>query len=115
MTAGSLRYRLSTEVPDYWIPLLPVATGQGLRLRRGAVLNTSGDKGVTPAEGEILTPQPGQPLEIYEEEIPREGVRVTRTYQLTRWYDGSTHLWMGRRKEIGRGEGSSGLRFDSAL
>jgi hypothetical protein len=28
--------------------------------------------------------------------------------------DGSMHLWIGRRKEIGCGEGSSGLRFDTA-
>jgi hypothetical protein len=49
---------------------------------------------------------------LFEEEVPREGVRVTRNYQYTRWFDGSTHLWIGRRKQIGRGEGSSGLGFD---
>ena len=54
-------------------------------------------------------------LNICEEEVPREGARVTRSYQLARWLDGSTHLWMGRRKQVGRGEGSSGLRFDSVL
>jgi hypothetical protein len=52
-------------------------------------------------------------LELFEEEIPREVVRVTRSYQCTRWFDGSTHVWIGRRKEIGRGEGSSALRFDT--
>ena len=51
---------------------------------------------------------------IFEEEIPREGIRVTRNYQLTRWQDGSTHLWIGRRKVVGSGEGSSGLQFDMA-
>jgi len=62
--------------------------------------------------GRLLTPEPGKPLELFEEEIPREGVRVSRYYQYTRWYDGSTHLWIARRKQVGRGEGSSGLRFD---
>ena len=62
--------------------------------------------------GRILTPIPVDRLELFEEEVPREGVRVTRSYQYTRWFDGSTHLWIGRRKEVGRGEGSSGLRFD---
>ena len=33
---------LSTEVPDYWVPLLPVKTDDGLRLRRGAVLKIDG-------------------------------------------------------------------------
>ena len=32
---GSLHYHLSTEIPDYWIPLMPVRTAQGLRLKRG--------------------------------------------------------------------------------
>jgi hypothetical protein len=39
---GPLHYHLSTEIPDYWIPLMPVRTAQGLRLKRGAVLNTDG-------------------------------------------------------------------------
>ena len=107
-----LRYRLTTDIPDYWIPLMPVRTGQGLRLQRGAVLNTDGVPTAVPARGRILTPDPGRALALYEEEVPREGVRVTRSYQYTRWHDGSTHVWMGRRKQIGRGEGSSGLRFD---
>lgn len=58
--------------------------------------------------------EPQRELLLYEEEVPREGARVTRTYQYARWIDGSTHLWVGRRKEPGRGEGSSGLQFDVA-
>jgi hypothetical protein len=108
---GTLRYRLSTEVPDYWIPLIPVRLGPGLRLQRGAVLKTDGSQGKVPALGRIL--ESGQELSLFEEEVPREGVRVTRSYQFTRWIDGSSHLWVGRRKDVGSGEGSSGLRFDS--
>ena len=110
--AVPLQYRLSTEIPDYWIPLMPVQTGQGLRLKRGAVLKLDGLPEPVYAMGRILTPDAGRALELCEEEVPREGVRVTRSYQYTRWFDGSTHLWIGRRKQIGRGEGSSGLRFD---
>src|SRR5207245_5599980 len=106
-----LRYRLSTEVPYYWIPLMPVGVGQGLRLQRGVVLKTDGSWEKVPALGRIL--ESGHELSLFEEEVPREGVRVTRSYQFTRWQDGSTHLWIGRRKEVGRGEGSSGLRFDT--
>jgi hypothetical protein len=110
--AGPLRYRLSTEIPDYWIPLLPARAGEGLRLKRGAVLNTDGLPEAVHARGRILTPDPDRALELFEEEVPREGIRVTRNYQYSRWFDGSTHLWIGRRKQIGRGEGSSGLGFD---
>jgi hypothetical protein len=110
-TSDILRYRLSTEVPDYWVPLLPVKTDKGLRLKRGAVLKTNGVPETVHALGRIL--EPGQELAMFEEEVPREGMRVTRSYQFTRWIDGSSHFWMGRRKGVGRGEGSSGLRFDS--
>jgi hypothetical protein len=111
---NKLIYKLVTEVPDNWVPLLPVKSSEGLRLRRGRVLNVDGPPEFVEAQGRILNPDgtSDQGLRIFEEEIPREGVRVTRSYQYTRWFDGSTHLWIGRRKQIGRGEGSSGLRFD---
>ena len=37
---GSLHYHLSTEIPDYWSSADAICTAQGLRLKRGAVLNT---------------------------------------------------------------------------
>jgi hypothetical protein len=115
-TSDTLVYRLATEVPDYWIPLLPVQSPAGLRLRRGMLLKADGSQEAIRARGRILVPDPvrGDGLSIFEEEIPREGIRVTRNYQLTRWQDGSTHLWIGRRKVVGSGEGSSGLQFDTA-
>jgi hypothetical protein len=107
-------YKLATAVPDNWVPLLPVQSSAGLRLKRGKVLKVDGVLELVQAHGRILNPglSDQQALSIYEEEVPREGIRVTRSYQLARWHDGSTHLWIGRRKQIGRGEGSSGLRFD---
>lgn len=109
-----LKYQLATEVPDNWVPLVPVRSSSGLRLKRGKVLKADGSQQLVGAKGRILNPEgsSGNGLAIFEEEIPREGIRVTRTYQLARWQDGSTHLWIGRRKTVGRGEGSSGLKFD---
>jgi hypothetical protein len=109
-TPETLRYRLATEIPDYWVPLMPVRVGQGLCLKRGAVLKTDGLRETVHALGRIL--ESGHELSLFEEEVPREGVRVTRSYQFTRWIDGSSHFWVGRRKGVGRGEGSSGLQFD---
>lgn len=111
----AFRYRLATEVPAPWIPLIPQQVGQGtgvIRLRRGAMLMSDGSNQIAVAQGRILG---GDELSIYEEEVPRSGVRVTRSYQHTRWVDGSTHLWVGRRKQPGGGEASSGLTFDSIL
>lgn len=109
--SAMLRYRIGTELPDYWVPLMPVRVEAGLRLQRGAVLKTDGTPQILSARGRIL--QSGGELSLFEEEVPREGVRVTRSYQFTRWIDGTSHLWVGRRKNVGRGEGSSGLRFDA--
>lgn len=111
---NKLVYKLATKVPDNWVPLLPVKSNEGLRLRRGKVLKVDGPPEFIDAHGNILRPQVTNEngLRIFEEEIPREGIRVTRHYQLTRWHDGSTHLWIGRRKKVGSGEGSSGLKFD---
>jgi hypothetical protein len=53
------------------------------------------------------------PLRIAEEEIPRDGATVTRAFQYTRWSDDRAYLWLGRAKHTGRGEGSSGLRYDA--
>jgi hypothetical protein len=50
---------------------------------------------------------------LHEEEIPRAGVQVTQSFQRTRWRDGRAWVWLGVRKQTGRGEGSSGLAFDS--
>jgi hypothetical protein len=61
-------------------------------------------------QGVIL--EPDSDLVLNEEEVPRAGAVVTRTFQYTRWTDGGVHLWLARRKRPGRGEGSSGLRFD---
>jgi hypothetical protein len=52
------------------------------------------------------------PLRIAEEEVGRAGVVVERRFQLARTPDGRAVLWVGRRKRVGRGEASSGLRFD---
>ena len=52
---------------------------------------------------------------IEEEEVPRAGRIVQRTFQRARWNDGKTFLWLGRRSQTGRGEGSSGLAFDHVL
>jgi hypothetical protein len=112
---GALAYCLATDVPDYWIPMLPVRTDTGLLLKRGKMLNSNGSPEPVTACGRVLNPEPppAAGLAVPDEEFPREGLHVTRQYQLARWLDGATHLWMGRRKGVGRGEGSSGLRFDT--
>jgi hypothetical protein len=112
---GQLRYRLATDVPANWVPLLPqrdTATN-GLRLVRAAMLAPDGSNAVRRARGVLLNP-PGPGLALFDEEVPREGARITRSAQHVRWFGGSAVLWIGLRNMVGKGEGSSGLRFDIA-
>jgi hypothetical protein len=107
---GVPRYRLGSDVPDYWIPLVPEPAeppAPPMRLRRASIARPDVPPGPS---GRLL--RGADPFVLRTEEVPREGAHVTRAYRYARWIDGSTHLWVGREKVPGRGEGSSGLRFD---
>jgi hypothetical protein len=101
-------YKLASEVPSHWVPMLPVPIQPGRADRLGF---TTGRQ----PQGRIMRElnQSGKPL--FGEEVPREGVRISRAYQYTRWTNGQTYLWVGRRNEVGWGEGSSGLLFDQLV
>ncbi|HYO38075.1 MAG TPA: hypothetical protein VER39_00295 [Nocardioidaceae bacterium] len=110
-------YRLATPLPAHWVPLIPVRVTDDsaeVRLAPGAVLDLSGVPRVVSPQARLLDPGPGRLL-IREEEVPREGVVVRRTYQAARWYDGRLFVWSGNRTSIGRGEASSGLAFDDLV
>jgi len=109
---AAVEYRLASSIPDHWIPLVPVHTGadqRAIALQRGAMLDAASGQPILPL-GRVLTP--GRRLIFPDETVSRAGERVTRHFQHTRWIDGGSLLWMGRRRRPGRGEGSSGLRFD---
>jgi hypothetical protein len=115
--ATAARYVLSSTVPGNWIPLLPVQLAEEggkivQRLRRGAVLQPDGSKKIHPAQGTVL--DAGTQLLLYDEEVPREGAHVIRGRRMARWTDGTSWVWTSFRRQVGRGEGSSGLRFDQA-
>jgi hypothetical protein len=52
---------------------------------------------------------------VTDKDDKNAGRIVQRTFQRARWHDGKTFLWVGRRSQSGRGEGSSGLAFDHVL
>ena len=59
-----------------------------------------------------LDQEPKNIYKLYEEEVPRSGVRVYQSYHCTRWFGGRVYNWLGVRKQVGRGEVSSGLAYD---
>jgi hypothetical protein len=122
-TGATIQYRLGTRVSENWIPFIPVhipGSNREIRLQRAAMPRLSVRPPV-PVEprGAILRTgldeDPRQPYFIHEEEVPRAGAIVSRTYQRARWWDGRIYTWLGRRKQTGRGQGSSGLEFDQIV
>jgi len=114
-----LRYLLETLVPENWIPLLPVAidpVARDIALERAAMIRARPDGTLFAVQprGRVLTPPGVNPYQVREEEVTRAGTRVKRVLCRTRWIDGSTYLWVARRKTVGAGEGSSGLKYDLA-
>jgi hypothetical protein len=119
-------YRLASIVPDNWIPFVPVHAGnsrlpgtapdyKSIRLRQAQMLRNENDEAPTSISANtiILQPTPESPLEwVNEESVPRAGVKIQLTKQRVRWIDGKTYVWVGRKVTTGKGEGSSGLRFD---
>ena len=83
-----------------------------IRLARAAVLDVAGGRRTIRSVAALLG-DPDEPLLIPEEEVPREGAVVRRSFQAARDADGRLHVWLTHRKSVGRGEGTSGLRFDT--
>ncbi|MEO8368637.1 MAG: hypothetical protein ABI806_05525 [Candidatus Solibacter sp.] len=109
-------YRVETVVPDYWIPLAPEHFNDpaSVRLRMTPMeLDNGGVPTAVEPKGRLLESRDsGGRLWVFDEEIPREGTQIDRIYRYARWRDGRTSMWTARRRRVGRGEGSSGLRFD---
>lgn len=117
---GLPQYRLATTVPANWIPYVPVrepGSDRSVYLRQAAMLRSENDTAEpTMAESmsRLLTGVDGVNalVRLREEAVTRAGQKYQLTRQRVRWLDGRTHVWVGRKVVAGRGEGSSGLRFD---
>jgi hypothetical protein len=113
---ADLRYEIESKVPAHWIPLLGPIGAPTTELEKGATLRlTETGTEPVPALGKILNPPQAPPYLIFDEEVPKGGVRVERAVYGSRSRDGKSFLWVARRKRPGSGETQSGLRFDGAL
>jgi len=104
-------YRLASDVPEHWIPLVAASDGlRSIRLTRGTI--ATGDGRTFPPLGRLLEPE--RELSLFEEEVPRSGLALTRSWQVVRDPGGATQAWIGRRKRPApiSGERMSGLAFD---
>jgi hypothetical protein len=113
-----LTYRIQSRVPEHWIPLVPVSLDPArgsVALELSAMLRGTPPTPIRPA-GRVLRPTSvAGAYRIPEEEAARTGLRVQRLFCRSRWVDGTTVVWMMRRRGAGTGEANSGLRFDIAI
>lgn len=125
--AGVLKYELANTVPENWIPFIPLHLGsdnRAIQLRRASMPRTlkhlyPNSPGQIRPRTDILrlglnsNDQQQFSYDLFEEEIPKAGTQVSASFQRARWYQGKIFNWYGRRRQTGRGQGSSGLRFDT--
>jgi hypothetical protein len=120
---ATIRYQVMSSVPENWIPFVPVhvaGDNREIQLQRAAMPRVlEGDvdppRKVRPRTALLRTGLDGEVATAYflhEEEVPRAGAQVSQSYQRTRWRGGRALVWLGARKQVGRGEGSSGVAFD---
>jgi hypothetical protein len=123
--AAPIRYQvMSNNVPENWIPFIPVHVpddNREIQLQRAALPRLIPRD---PDPMEKIRPrtallreglEAGLPYFVHEEEVPRAGIVVTQSFQRTRWLQGRVVVWLGVRKQTGRGEGASNLRFDQIV
>lgn len=116
------RYDIMTTVPENWIPFVPEhvpSSNRQIQLRRAAMPRfLEHDPAPT---YERVRPRTtllregldiNHPYHLHEEEVSRAGTQVLQAFQRTRWTNGQVIVWLGVRKQTGRGEGHSGLAFD---
>lgn len=116
------KYALANTVPENWLPFIPIhiaGSNRDVQLQRASMPRLFNNQftHVRPRtqllrEGIDENDHQTSPYFINEEEVPRTGVQLKATFQRTRWYNGAVINWYGNRKQVGRGEGSSGLYYD---
>jgi hypothetical protein len=121
-----IRYQVMNTVPENWIPFIPVhvpGDSRTIQLQRAGlprILDGDPDppgkvqpRTVLLREG--LDRSPAQTFFVFEEEVPRAGARLMQCFERTRWRDGRVYTWLRVRRQVGRGEGTSGLGFDKLV
>ncbi|GGU12256.1 hypothetical protein [Streptomyces lateritius] len=114
-----IAYRAMNTVPENWIPFIPVrvpGSDRAVRLQRAALPGAIDGKPVRPRTSLLREGfDAGQPYFINEEEVTPAGTRITVSYNRTRWHNGRVSVWLSACRGLGRGEGSSGLAFDTLI
>lgn len=111
-------YRLQSGAPTNWYPMVAEGdVGQvDFQLKQLRYAFATGDAALQPPpETALLRQRDDKHLTIRENALPRDGVILSRSFQMARDAAGNRYVWLGRRKRIGTGEGSSRMTFDTQI
>ena len=104
-------YQPKTYIPINWIPYMPkrLDTEGNYVLRRARTIEETSKgaqyKGVFLSESKY----------VFEEEVPRTGIMLTRVFQMARDSNGNRYCWRSRKKRPDVLPTSSGLRSDHLI
>lgn len=114
-----IAYELMGSVPENWIPFTPVhvpGDNRTVQLQRATMPSEVDGAAVRPRTALLREGlDAGSSYYVNEEEVPRAGTRLTVAYNRTRTKTGRVAVWLSVRRDAGRGERSSGLRFDDLV
>lgn len=117
-----IRYNIMITVSEHWIPFVPEhveSNNRKIQLRHAA-MPRYWENDTTPSFERVRQSttllrkslDSNKPYHIHEEEESRAGTHVIQSFQRTRWNNGQFYTWLGVKKQVKSGEGSSGLAFD---
>ncbi|WP_421789148.1 hypothetical protein [Hyphobacterium sp.] len=101
-----LKYSLTTDVADFWIPFQRINNDL---LRRTQLGDPNSD--ASRPWGQLLAAHL-DPFNIRTAEVPAEGLEMTRRVRFAYGRDGVPYVWAALSKSAGIGPASSGLSFD---
>gem|GEM_PF-99854 len=88
------RYVVQTDVPSWWVPLVPTRPTGGHRVTLRVGTFATSAQTTSPPRGRMF------PQAVDEAEVPRVGVTLTRVRVASRWIDGPLHAWTQRVRPV---------------
>jgi hypothetical protein len=133
--ANAFKYQLGVNMPENWIPFVPVSAGdiknlspfarnllnqRKVLLQRASLprfLDDALPQRIRPASSllggnqeEAASKIP--PMILFEEEINRTGMELSLKWRRLRGFDGQVYVWQARLRKPGRGEVYTNFGFD---
>lgn len=121
LEAANYSYQYITDnTPENWIPFVArnLVPENIMILQRGVIQRhypgiPAAIQNIRPAGKMLNENTNGNAYFLFNEEIPKAGIEVSRSFQRARWFNGKVVNWLGRRKTAAFGQLHNQLKFDT--